>query len=201
MTRISFITRPPYLSSMGLDDDPIHKDLHADEDMGDGVVCWWSAVFLQKKHWTYLDRLSIIWSDWSCGKALVCVSQWRQNGTTMSWGTSPHTHSCAPHMCTAIVHKKSKLWHEGPRILIVLLILKFNYQVFIFSQYLLLCSAHAPNKSHRTHTRTHSKPQRPPSLMALVVLHIYDITSYPLLSSAHVHNKSHIHTHTHTQPH
>ena len=39
MTRISFIARPPYLSSMGLDDDPIHKDLHADEDMGDGMVC------------------------------------------------------------------------------------------------------------------------------------------------------------------
>ena len=36
MTRISFIARLPYLSSMGLDDDPIHKDLHADEDMGDG---------------------------------------------------------------------------------------------------------------------------------------------------------------------
>ena len=40
MTRISFIARPPYLSSMGLDDDPIHKDLYADEDTGDGVV-WW----------------------------------------------------------------------------------------------------------------------------------------------------------------
>ena len=82
MTRISFIARPPYLSSMGLDDDPIHKDLRADEDMGDGVVWWWIAVFCAKKHWTYLDRLSIIWSDWSCGKALVCepvAPEWDNN--------------------------------------------------------------------------------------------------------------------------
>ena len=115
-----FIARPPYLTSMGLDDDPIHKDLHADEGRGDGMVWWWIAELCKKKHWIY------IWTDYQSFDLiealakLWCVSQWRQNGTTMSWGTStsPHTHSCAPHMCTAIVHKKSKLWHEGPRILI-----------------------------------------------------------------------------------
>ena len=102
MTRISFIARPPYLSSMGLDDDPIHKDLRADEDMGDGMVCKKNIEHIWTDYQSF-DLIEAVAKPW-------CVSQqWRQNGTTMSWGTSPHTHSCAPHMCTAIVHKKSKL--------------------------------------------------------------------------------------------
>ena len=81
-----------------------------------------------------------------------------------------------PFLCSTHVHchcaQEVQTLTQGPRILIVLLILKFNYQVFIVTPYPLLCSAHAPNKYHTTHTRTHTKPQRLPSLMALVVLHI-----------------------------
>ena len=54
---------------MGLDDDPIHKDLHADEDMGDGVVWWLTAVFCAKKN------IEHIWTDYQSFDLIEAVAK------------------------------------------------------------------------------------------------------------------------------
>ena len=97
-------------------------------------------------------------------------------------GPQPHLipilvlHTCALPLCTRSPNSDTRGLAYS---YIVLLILKFNYQVFIFTPYSLFCSAHAPNKYHTTHTCTHTKPHRLHSLMALVVLHIYVIFYSP----------------------
>ena len=55
---------------MGLDDDPIHKDLHADEDMGDGGGVLVNCSVLRTK-----KNIEHIWTDYQSFDLIEAVAK------------------------------------------------------------------------------------------------------------------------------